>query len=286
MITIKSQREIDAMDRAGDFLASIHIGLRDLIKPGLDLWEVEEYVRKRCKEGNVLPLQIGVDGSLMDYPYATCCGINDEVAHAFPRHYILKEGDLLKVDMVLSEPLDKSVLDVSKLDFNNVDLMKKYTEDYTGGLADSCWAYAVGNVSQEVKDLMDVTKECLYKGIEQAVVGNRIGDIGAAIQEYAESKGYGVVRDLVGHGVGPTMHEEPMVPHYGRAGRGLRLKEGMVLTIEPMINTGTWEIDTDMKTGWAHKTLDGGLSCQYEHQFVITKDGPVILTSQGEEGTY
>ena len=286
MITLKSQREIEAMDRAGDFLASIHIGLRDLIKPGLDLWEVEEYVRRRCKEANVLPLQIGVEGSVMDYPYATCCGINDEVAHAFPRHYILKDGDLLKVDTVLSEPLDKSVVDVSKLNFDNVAQMKKYTENYSGGLADSCWAYAVGTVSQEVKDLMDVTKECLYKGIEQAVVGNRIGDIGAAIQEYAESKGYGVVRDLVGHGVGPTMHEEPMVPHYGRAGRGLRLREGMVLTIEPMINTGTWEIDTDMKTGWAHKTLDGGLFCQYEHQFVITNDGPVILTSQGEEGTY
>ena len=286
MITLKSQREIEAMDRAGDFLASIHIGLRDLIKPGLDLWEVEEYVRRRCKEANVLPLQIGVEGSLMDYPYATCCGLNDEVAHAFPRHVILKDGDLLKVDMVLSEPLDKSVLDVSKLDFDNVAQVKKYTESYTGGLADSCWAYAVGNVSQEVKDLMDVTKECLYKGIEKAVVGNRLGDIGAAIQEYAESKGYGVVRDLVGHGVGPTMHEEPMVPHYGRAGRGLRLREGMVLTIEPMINTGTWEIDTDLKTGWAHKTLAGGLSCQYEHQFVITKDGPVILTSKGEEGTY
>ena len=286
MITLKSQREIEAMDRAGDFLASIHIGLRDLIKPGLDLWEVEEYVRRRCKEANVLPLQIGVEGSVMDYPFATCCGINDEVAHAFPRHYILKDGDLLKVDMVLSEPLDKSVVDVSKLNFDNVAQMKKYTENYSGGLADSCWAYAVGTVSQEVKDLMDVTKECLYKGIEQAVVGNRIGDIGSAIQEYAESKGYGVVRDLVGHGVGPTMHEEPMVPHYGRAGRGLRLREGMVLTIEPMINTGTWEIDTDMKTGWAHKTLDGGLSCQYEHQFVITNDGPVILTSQGEEGTY
>ena len=167
MITLKSQREIEAMDRAGDFLASIHIGLRDLIKPGLDLWEVEEYVRRRCKEANVLPLQIGVEGSLMDYPYATCCGLNDEVAHAFPRHVILKDGDLLKVDMVLSEPLDKSVLDVSKLDFDNVAQVKKYTESYSGGLADSCWAYAVGNVSQEVKDLMDVTKECLYKGIEK-----------------------------------------------------------------------------------------------------------------------
>ncbi|HFU3961704.1 TPA: methionyl aminopeptidase [Streptococcus suis] len=286
MITIKSQREIDAMSRAGEVLSGIHIGLRDIIKPGVDMWEVEEYVRKICKEKNVLPLQIGVDGELMDYPYATCCGLNDEVAHAFPRHYELKEGDLLKVDMVLSEPLDKAVVDVSKLNFNDVKAMKKITQTYRGGVADSCWAYAVGQVSEEVQNLMDVTKECLYRGIEQAVVGNRIGDIGATIQEYAEGLGYGVVRDLVGHGVGPTMHEEPMVPHYGTKGRGLRLREGMVLTIEPMINTGTWEIDTDMKTGWAHKTLDGGLSCQYEHQFVITKDGPLILTSQGEEGTY
>ena len=286
MITIKSQREIDAMSRAGEVLSGIHIGLRDIIKPGVDMWEVEEYVRKICKEKNVLPLQIGVDGELMDYPYATCCGLNDEVAHAFPRHYKLKEGDLLKVDMVLSEPLDKAVVDVSKLNFNDVKAMKKITQTYRGGVADSCWAYAVGQVSEEVQNLMDVTKECLYRGIEQAVVGNRIGDIGAAIQEYAEGLGYGVVRDLVGHGVGPTMHEEPMVPHYGTKGRGLRLREGMVLTIEPMINTGTWEIDTDMKTGWAHKTLDGGLSCQYGHQFVITKDGPLILTSQGEEGTY
>ncbi|HEM3617736.1 TPA: methionyl aminopeptidase [Streptococcus suis] len=286
MITIKSQREIDAMSRAGEVLSGIHIGLRDIIKPGVDMWDVEEYVRKICKENNVLPLQIGVDGELMDYPYATCCGLNDEVAHAFPRHYKLKEGDLLKVDMVLSEPLEKAVVDVSKLNFNDVKAMKKITQTYHGGVADSCWAYAVGQVSEEVQNLMDVTKECLYRGIEQAVVGNRIGDIGAAIQEYAEGLGYGVVRDLVGHGVGPTMHEEPMVPHYGTKGRGLRLREGMVLTIEPMINTGTWEIDTDMKTGWAHKTLDGGLSCQYEHQFVITKDGPLILTSQGEEGTY
>lgn len=286
MITIKSEREIEAMDRAGDFLASIHIGLRDLLKPGVDMWEVESYVRRRCREANVLPLQIGVDGHLMDYPYATCCGLNDEVAHAFPRHYLLKDGDLLKVDMVLSEPLDKAVLDVSKLDFDNVAEMKKYTQSYTGGLADSCWAYAIGQVSEEVRNLMAVTKEAMYRGIEQAVVGNRIGDIGAAIQDYAERHGYGVVRDLVGHGVGPTMHEEPMVPNYGIAGRGLRLKAGMVLTIEPMINTGTWEIDTDLKTGWAHKTLDGGLSCQFEHQFVITAEGPRILTSQGEERTY
>lgn len=285
MITLKSAREIEMMDKAGDVLASIHQGLRDLIKPGIDMWEIEEYVRKRCKAENMLPLQIGVDGQLMDYPYATCCSLNDEVAHAFPRHQKLVDGDLIKVDMVLGLA-DKSEIDVSKLDFNNVATMKQLTQNFKGGVADSCWAYAVGTPSPEVEKLMQVTKECLYKGIEQAVVGNRIGDIGAAIQAHAEGHGYGVVRDLVGHGVGPTMHEEPMVPHYGKAGRGLRLKEGMVLTIEPMISTGTWEIDTDMETGWAHKTLDGGLSCQYEHQFVITKDGPVILTRQGEEGSY
>lgn len=285
MITRKSPREIEDMKAAGAILASIHQGLRDLIKPGVDMWEIETYVRKRCKEDNVLPLQIGVEGHVMDYPYATCCSLNDEVAHAFPRHQKLVEGDLIKVDMVLGL-VDRSELDVSKLDFNNVAAMKEITEAFRGGVADSCWAYAVGKVSEEAERLMTVTKECLYKGIEQAVVGNRIGDIGAAIQAHAEGLGYGVVRDLVGHGVGPTMHEEPMVPHYGTAGRGLRLREGMVLTIEPMISTGTWEIDTDPKTGWAHKTLDGGLSCQYEHQFVITADGPVILTSQGEEGTY
>ncbi|MFC4651433.1 methionyl aminopeptidase [Lactococcus nasutitermitis] len=286
MITLKSQREVEQMDRAGNVLADIHIHLRDMIKPGLDMWAIEEYVRKVCKEKNVLPLQIGVDGEMTDFPYATCCSLNDEVAHAFPRHYILKDGDLIKVDMVLGLVEDGS-LDVSKLDFDNVPEMKKHMEAFSGGIADSCWAYAVGTPSDEVKNLMDVTRECLYLGIEQAKVGNRLGDIGAAIQEYAESRGYGVVRDLVGHGVGPTMHEEPLVPHYGRAGRGLRLREGMVLTIEPMISTGTWEVKTDYDgDGWTIRTRDGGLSCQYEHQFVITKDGPVILTSQGEERTY
>lgn len=127
MITLKSQREIDLMEKSGAFLASIHIGLRDLIKPGIDMWEIEEYVRRRCKEDNALPLQIGVEGSIMDYPYATCCSLNDEVAHAFPRHKKLVEGDLIKVDMVVGL-VDKAELDVSKLDFNNVEQMKHYTD--------------------------------------------------------------------------------------------------------------------------------------------------------------
>lgn len=284
MITLKSQREIDQMARSSKILAAIHIGLRELIKPGIDMFEIEEYVRRICKEKNVLPLQIGVDeGNYNPFPYATCCCLNDEVAHAFPRHIKLKKGDLIKVDMVLGL-VEDDFCDVSKLNFDDAQSMVYYQENFRGGVADSCWAFAVGEVSEEVKNLMDVTRESLYRGIEAATVGNRIGDIGHAIQEYAEGKGYGVVRDLVGHGVGPTMHEDPMVPHYGTPGKGLRLREGMVLTIEPMINTGGWEIDHDGERGYV--TLDGSLSCQYEHQFVVTKDGPVILTSQGEERTY
>ena len=255
MITLKSPREIDAMAKSGEILAGIHVQLRDFIKPGLTTAQVDKFVQDKIEAAGAVAAQIGYEG----YKYATCTSVNDEICHGFPSNYVLKDGDIVKVDFCV---------------------------DLAGAISDSCWTYAVGEISPEAQQLMDVTKECLYRGIAAAKVGNRIGDIGAAIQEYAESHGYGVVRDLVGHGVGPTMHEEPMVPHYGRAGRGLRLREGMVLTIEPMINTGTWEIDTDFETGWAHKTLDGGLSCQYEHQFVITKDGPVILTSQGEEGTY
>lgn len=157
--------------------------------------------------------------------------------------------------------------------------------DLKGGISDSCWSYVVGESTPEIDRLMEVTKKAMYLGIEQAQVGNRIGDIGHAIQTYAEGEGYGVVRDFVGHGIGPTIHEAPMIPHYGEAGKGLRLKEGMVITIEPMINTGTWKMKMD-PNGWTAYTLDGGLSCQYEHSLAITKDGPRILTSQGEEGTY
>lgn len=284
MITLKSPREIAMMQDASDVLASIHIGLRDIIKPGVDMWEIESYVRRICKEKNAIPLQIGVDeGNVDPYPYATCCCLNDEVAHSFPRKgHILKSGDLIKVDMVIGTG---GGIDMSKANFDDGMAMKALADNFTGGVADSCWAYAVGEVSDEVKQLMAVTKESLYRGIEAAQVGNRIGDIGHAIQSYAESFGYGVVRDLVGHGVGPTMHEDPLVPHYGTPGKGLRLREGMVLTIEPMINTGDWEIDHPSNER-GYTTFDGSLSCQYEHQFVVTKNGPVIMTSQGEEGTY
>lgn len=248
MITRKSRREIDAMKESGALLASIHEQLRDFIKPGITGHAIDQFVEKIIVDKGAIAAQIGYEG----YEYATCVSINDEICHGFPTDQVLKENDLVKVDMVI---------------------------DLDGAFSDSCWAYVVGEGTEEVKDLMDVTLEALYKGIEAAQIGNRIGDIGAAIQNFVEPKGYSVVREFVGHGIGPTMHEAPSVPHYGIAGKGTRLKEGMTLTIEPMINTGTWKSKMD-DNGWTARTEDGGLSCQYEHTIAITKEGPEILTMQ------
>jgi len=254
MITLKSKREIDSMDESGALLADVHKQLRTFIKPGVTSWDIEEFARDYIESHGGIAAQIGFEG----YKYATCTSINDEICHGFPRKKPLKDGDLIKVDMCV---------------------------DLRGAISDSCWSYAVGQPTDEVKRLMEVTKKSLYLGIEQAKVGNRIGDIGHAIQTYAEGEGYSVVRDFIGHGIGPTIHEEPAVPHYGQKGKGLRLKEGMVITIEPMINTGSWEMKMD-PNGWTAYTKDGSLSCQYEHSLAITKEGPRILTSQDEEGTY
>ena len=251
MITLKSPREIDAMDKAGDVLAAIHEALRDFIKPGITGTDIDQYVEKLIAEHGATAEQKGYQG----YEYATCVSVNDEICHGFPRNESLKKGDLITVDMVIN---------------------------LNGALADSAWSYSVGEPSNDIQTLMSVTKEALYKGIEQAKIGNRIGDIGHAIQTYVEGKGFSVVREFIGHGIGPTLHEAPSVPHYGEPNKGLRLKEGMVITIEPMVNTGTWRSKMDAN-GWTARTQDGGLSCQYEHTLAITKDGPRILTQQTGE---
>ncbi|AZP04805.1 type I methionyl aminopeptidase [Jeotgalibaca ciconiae] len=250
MITLKSPREIEAMEEAGKILADIHVALRDFIKPGISTMEINDFVQKRIEDAGAIPEQIGYEG----YEFATCTSLNDEICHGFPgKKEILKDGDLLKVDTVVN---------------------------YNGAMADSCWCYVVGESKDpQVNHLMEVTEKALYLGIEQAIPGNRIGDIGHAIQAYVEAEGFSVVREFIGHGIGPTMHEGPSVPHYGEAGKGLRLKEGMTITIEPMVNTGTWRSKMD-KNGWTARTLDGGLSCQFEHTIAITADGPKILTKQ------
>jgi len=257
LITIKSAREIEKMAASGAVLAGVHKGLRDIIKPGISSWEIERFANRYIAEHGATPSEKGFEG----YKYATCVSVNDEVAHAIPRkELILKNGDIVKGDMTV-----------------NLD----------GFESDSCWSYAVGEVSDDVKHLMDVTKKALYLGIDQATVGNRIGDIGHAIQDFVENKNHmGDVRELIGHGIQPTMHEQPNVPHYGEAGHGLRLREGMTITIEPMVNLGTWEIASKMvpDDSWEYYvSADGSMSAQYEHTLVITKDGPKILTSQDPE---
>ncbi|WP_047982529.1 type I methionyl aminopeptidase [Ornithinibacillus contaminans] len=248
MITRKSTREIEQMQKAGDLLVQVHKEIAKLIKPGITTLEIDAFVDKLLEEHGAIPEQKGYNG----FPYATCASINDEICHGFPRAEALKDGDIVTIDMVV-----------------NLD----------GGLADSAWTYAVGNVDEKGLRLMDVTKKSLYKGIEQARAGNRIGDIGHAIQVYAEAEGFSVVRDFTGHGIGPTIHEDPLIPHYGLPNKGLRLKPGMVITIEPMLNEGDWPSQVD-SNNWTARTVDGGRSAQYEHTIVITEGDPIILTEQ------
>lgn len=248
MIIIKTEEEIEKMDRAGDIVSGMHEALRDFIEVGKTTKEINDFCEEYIRSHGGIPSQINYQG----YPYATCTSVNDEICHGFPTDYKLQNHDIITVDTVV---------------------------ELDGFLADSAWSYQVGEPTELTKKLMDVTKEALYIGIEQAVVGNRLGDIGSAIQDFVESQGFSVVREFTGHGIGKEMHEDPMVLHYGKAGRGQRLIEGMVLTIEPMVNTGKWNSKLD-SNGWTARTVDKGLSCQYEHTLAITKDSPRILTLQ------
>ena len=250
MIIIKTEKEIEKMQKAADLLVQVHRALRNEVKPGVSTLELDRFVEKFITDRGGYPEQKGYQG----FPYSICASVNDEICHGFPSERKLEDGDLLTIDMVV-----------------NVD----------GYLADSAWSYAVGELTPEAQKLMDVTKECLYKAIDIVKPGTRLGDIGHVIQTHAEANGFSVVRDFVGHGIGTNMHEDPQVLHYGRPNRGVRLEEGMVFTIEPMINAGDWPIAMD-KNGWTARTRDGSLSCQYEHTLAVTKDGVIVLTEQGE----
>ncbi|GIO69670.1 type I methionyl aminopeptidase [Paenibacillus cookii] len=248
MIILKSKAEIEEMRKAGRIVAAFHKAISSMIRPGVTTLEIESFALRFLKENGAKAYTIGYNG----YPYATCASVNDVIAHGFPNRTPLKEGDIVTIDIVAEKD---------------------------GWIGDSAWSYAVGEVSEEARKLMRVTKECLDLGIGKAVVGNRIGDVMHAVQTHAERNGFSVVRDLLGHGVGREMHEEPNYPHVGKPGKGFRLKEGMVLTIEPMINAGKAFMTVDAD-GWTARTADGSLSAQYEHTIAITADGPVILTAQ------
>ena len=248
MITRKSNREIEMMHQAGKLLARCHKEIEKMIKPGITTMDIDRFVEKFLEDHGATPEQKGYNG----YPYATCASVNDEICHGFPREEKLNDGDIVTIDMVVN---------------------------LNGALADSAWTYCVGEPDEATERLLHVTKTSLYKGIEQAVAGNRIGDIGHAIQEYAEAEGFAVVREFTGHGIGPTIHEDPQIPHFGLPGKGPRLKEGMVITIEPMLNEGTWRSKMD-DNHWTARTIDGKRSAQYEHTIAITKEGPLLLTDQ------
>ncbi|HZG15985.1 MAG TPA: type I methionyl aminopeptidase [Candidatus Bathyarchaeia archaeon] len=248
MISLKTPEQINAMHEAGKILAACHREIAQRIRPGVTPREIDQFVEAFLAKHGATPEQKGY----MGYPFATCASVNDVICHGFPGDKPLKDGDIVTIDMVVNK---------------------------NGWLADSAWSYAVGTISPEAERLLRVTEEALYLGIEQAVVGNRIGDISHAIQVFAEQQGYSVVRDFTGHGIGSQMHEEPYVPHFGPAGKGPRLKEGMVITIEPMLNIGTYHARVD-EDGWTARTRDGSLSAQYEHTIAITADGPLILTKQ------
>jgi len=248
LIILKTPEQMERMRAAGAILAACHREIAKMIRPGVTTWEIDQFVEEFLRERGATPEQKGYHG----YEYATCASVNDVICHGFPKKEPLQNGDIVTIDMVV-----------------NLD----------GWLADSAWSYAVGTISPEARRLLEVTEAALYRGIEQAVPGNRIGDISHAIQTFAESQGYSVVRDFTGHGIGQSMHEEPYVPHFGPPGRGPRLKEGMVITIEPMLNVGTYHATID-EDGWTARTRDGKLSAQYEHTVAITADGPLILTKQ------
>lgn len=249
---LKTPEEIGYIRAAGQVVAECHRRIARMIGPGVTTAEIDELVEDTMRELGAKPAQKGYKG----YRYATCASVNDVIAHGFPSREPLKEGDLVKIDMVA---------------------------DVDGWLADSCWCYAVGTLSEEAERLMRVTRECLEIGIRHALPGNRIGDAMHKLQSHAEANGFSVVRDLVGHGIGRKMHEPPQVPHYGRPNQGFVIREGMVFTIEPMLNAGKpgMKIEDD---GWTCRTVDGRLSAQFEHTIAITADGPVVLTDQGMEG--
>ena len=249
MIVHKTTRELSLMKEACRISAGALRVAGEAVKPGVSTWEIDqiayEYIKSQGAEPNFL--------HLYGFPATACISINDEIIHGIPsKERILKEGDIVSIDLGAK------------------------IHGYNG---DNAATFACGKISEQAQRLMDTTKESLYKAIEMAVPGNKIGDIAWAVQDYCEQRGYGVVREYTGHGVGRELHEDPSVPNYGKAGRGVRLLPGMTLAIEPMINEGTAAI-RQMPDGWTVKTADHKLSAHFEHTVAITNDGPVILTKE------
>lgn len=246
MITLKSEKEIALMRRAGKITAAARALARDMVKPGVTTQQIDKAVFEFIKSQGAVPSFLNYHG----YPGSACISVNDEVIHGIPGKRVLKEGDIVSVDVGA----------------------------YIGGFHGDCaGTYPCGQVSDEAMDLIRVTQQSFFEGIGYAREGHRLGDISAAIQRYVESHGYSIVREYVGHGIGRTLHEAPEVPNFGTAGRGTRLLRGMTLAVEPMVNAGGAAI-LNMADGWTVKTADGKYSAHYENTILITDGEPELLT--------
>jgi len=252
-IQLKSPREIAAMREAGRLVAEIYAALGEAVHPGVRLSDLDRLAAEYVKSRGAQPLYKGYQGNPPNhppFPGVICASVNREVCHGIPNKRVLREGDIVGIDIGLR---------------------------YNGFCGDACVTYAVGKISPETQRLLDVTQECLRRGIATVQVGRHLTDIGAAIQAYAESQGYSVVREWGGHGIGRNLHEPPSVSHVGPGGRGPRLRPGMTFTIEPMINAGRpeWEL---LRDGWTVVTADGSPSAQFEHTVAVTNNGTMILS--------
>lgn len=246
MIILKSPEEIRLLRRAGRLVAEAHARVAELVRPGVTTAELDRAVEELIRKAGGTPTFKGYRG----YPASICTSVDHEVIHGIPGPRRLEEGQIVSVD--IGATLD-------------------------GYVGDSAWTYPVGEVAPEVRRLLEVTEAALYRGIDAARVGNRISDIGHAVQSFVEAHGYSVVREFVGHGVGRSMHEDPQVPNYGKPGRGPRIKAGMCLAIEPMVNMGKHHVRI-LEDQWTAVTVDGLPSAHFEHTVIVTDDGPEILT--------
>ncbi len=249
-VTIKTEHEIDLMRASGHKLAEVHNILRDFIKPGITTKDIDRYGDQLIRERDGIPNFLNYDG----YPATICVSVNDEVVHGIPTdERKLKEGDIVSLDAGLI---------------------------YKGWHSDAARTWAVGKISKEAQDLIDVTRECFFEGIKYAKAGCHLYEISKAIGTYANERGYGVVEDLVGHGIGTSLHEDPQVPNFAQRGRGMLLMPGMTLAIEPMINIGGPDVDWS-DDGWTVTTSDGSLSAHYENTVLITDGEPELFTLLG-----
>ena len=247
MLTLKSKREIAIMKEAGRIVELAHIAVQEAIKPGVSTYELDKIAYEAIISQGAIPSFLNYHG----YPASVCVSVNDEVVHGIPnKHRILQDGDIVSLDAGLI---------------------------YKGYHSDAARTHAVGTISKEAQQLIDVTRQSFFEGIKYAKAGNRLHDISNAIAAYAESFGYGVVRDLVGHGIGTELHEDPQIPNFKQLRRGMKLMPGMTLAIEPMINAGTWEVCW-LDDEWTVVSEDGSLSAHYENTVLITDGEPEILT--------